>query len=84
MVSLACFFARDFKEALRTAQTAVHCYPNMPEGWMVLISVLCKNKMRGSNNIVFIQKVVRYVTNNLNISQRLLKWLEYIAITLST
>ncbi|KAJ8909618.1 hypothetical protein NQ315_004980 [Exocentrus adspersus] len=54
LVSQASFLAGNDRHALILAQKAVHCYPNVAEGWVVLISSLLNAKRTDyrMNNLV--------------------------------
>lgn len=63
----------DNKTALKAAQKAVHCYPNIAENWAVLISVLSKQKTSLSN--IKLSVVCDFVVNNLECTSILAQWL---------
>lgn len=60
-------------EALRSAQKAVHCYPNVAESWIVLVAVLSKwNTVCGNLKNV----IGEFIMRNLKCSPVLTAWLE--------
>lgn len=72
LVSLASSVAGNNHDSLISAQKALHCYPDVAEGWSMLISHLLKMKKNHSldNLITAMSLHVR----NLNPSINLLGW----------
>ncbi|CAH1115105.1 unnamed protein product [Psylliodes chrysocephalus] len=72
-IALGYMLAGDLKNALVSAQKAVFCYPNLSDGWALLLSVLVKNEKKWSKD--FISDMFAYV-NDLNSSELLVNWLK--------
>lgn len=71
LVSLAAFLVGDNKVALKSAQKAVHCYPHVAEGWVMLISALSLYSRKPE------LKIFRdFVVNNLDCTSALVDWLK--------
>lgn len=77
LVSLISYLICDYNNALKYAQKAIHCYPDIAEGWSALICTLLtlEKKKLGKNVIVNIMIDVR---NKLNCSTVLSEWFKKI------
>ncbi|KAJ3638165.1 hypothetical protein MTP99_001570 [Tenebrio molitor] len=74
LVALAFFIVGDSKNALLMAQKAVHCYPDVAEGWAIFsAAVLSAKKLRTS----LVRDILKFA-ENLNSSEGLSKWLQKI------
>jgi hypothetical protein len=74
LVALAFFIVGDSKNALLMAQKAVHCYPDVAEGWAIFsAAVLSAKKLRTS----LVRDILKFA-ENLNSSESLSKWLQKI------
>lgn len=62
----------DNKNALKTAQKAVHCYPTVSENWAVLFSALSREKSNFS--ALSLTKLSEFVVNNLDCTAVLADW----------
>lgn len=74
VVFLASFLTKDYTQALKAAQKAVHCYPDVAVSWISLISVLKILKEKFSN--LWLQKLAVHVQKHLNPSSAILEWLQ--------
>lgn len=63
IVAYACLLSKDFKEAVRSAQKAVHCYPHVSEGWVTLLAILnhCNNENKWLNKKVWLENIFKFV-----------------------
>ncbi|XP_017785314.1 PREDICTED: tetratricopeptide repeat protein 37 [Nicrophorus vespilloides] len=75
IVSLASLFAGDLDKGLVAAQRAIHIYPNVAEGWAVLIFALhlLKKKMSKNFNVENLRK-------NVSFSKNLSDWISNVKI----
>ncbi|KAK5647507.1 hypothetical protein RI129_002399 [Pyrocoelia pectoralis] len=82
VVSLASFIAGDYHQALKSAQKAVHCYPDVAECWAVLIqSVMVLHDKNSSFSCKeWVQKSVKHFKQNLESTKLLTKWLDQIIV----
>lgn len=63
----------DNKNALKTAQKAVHCYPTVAENWAVLFSALSREKSNFPT--MRLNKLSEFVVKNLDCTAVLADWL---------
>uniref|UniRef100_A0A6P7G2Q1 Tetratricopeptide repeat protein 37 n=1 Tax=Diabrotica virgifera virgifera TaxID=50390 RepID=A0A6P7G2Q1_DIAVI len=78
-ISLGHLLAGDIKSVLVSAQKAIYCYPNLVDGWAVLLAALVKDKNRCSKE--FVSNIFHHVMN-LNPPEILINWLKKIKNTL--
>lgn len=62
----------DNRTALKTAQKAVHCYPNTAENWTVLLSALSK---KTGFPALKLNEFSDFVVNNLDCTSVIIDWL---------
>lgn len=76
MVSLASFIIGDYKEALKSAQSALHTYPNVAESWAVFISVLLALQKEGRGKLNYhVEEKISYIEKHLSPTPALGGWL---------
>lgn len=77
LVSLSSVLMGDYKEAIKNAQKAIHCYPNVSETWTVLISslVLMRTTSKQSREKLDLQLLINFVIDDLNPSTTIVEWL---------
>lgn len=71
LVSLSAFLMGDHKAALKSAQKAVHCFPDIAESWAVLISALSLH-----SQVSKLKSLSDFVVNNLKCTTALLEWFQ--------
>lgn len=78
LVSLSSFLMGNYKDAIKSAQKAIHCYPNNPETWTVLISSLMLMRIVSKQSIegLDLQLLINFVIDNLHPSSVLVEWLK--------
>lgn len=74
LLSLASFRTGNNDEALILAQKAVHCYPNMAEGWAILIASLLNIEKHIYPRKSLLTTICLYV-EELNPSENLFQWI---------
>lgn len=75
VTSLASYINGNYKEALRSAQIAIHTYPNIPDSWVMLISTL--TKLCKSINV---NEKVSFIRDNLKPAKQLSEWLNKLSV----
>ncbi|KAB0804312.1 hypothetical protein PPYR_01282 [Photinus pyralis] len=82
IASLASFIAGDHQQALKSAQKAIHCYPDVAECWAVFIQsvMVLQNKKSTFSHKEWLQKCVRHFKENLESSKLLSTWLDKIIV----
>ncbi|KAJ8978707.1 hypothetical protein NQ317_015955 [Molorchus minor] len=74
LIALASSFSNNDKQAIVSAQKAVHCYPNNAEGWAVLLSALINLKEDAWVSKALMQSIIEHI-DKLNPSGLLSAWL---------
>ncbi|XP_018320873.1 tetratricopeptide repeat protein 37 [Agrilus planipennis] len=76
IISLLCSIAGDEKQALKAAQKAVHCYPNLSECWCVLIFTLLSNQQTTKNHKFWLKNALRSAKDLDGTSTATKEWLK--------
>lgn len=73
LVSMISYLISDYNSALKYAQKAIHCYPDITEGWSALICTLSTLEKKKIGKNMNVNKVID-VHHKLNCSSALSKW----------
>lgn len=76
----------NYKDAIKKAQKAVLCYPNVPETWTVLISslVLKRSTLNVKISELDLNVLIDFVISDLSPSAVLVEWLKQQKMSLNT